>query len=427
MDNMEQEKIVTPKRLSSMIFAIIGLIAITMGVSYAWLTLTLTGTKTQVLKAGTLELTLDESTSNGINLDQVQPITDAKGMLTTSYTFTLENTGDFPVKYQLSLDDQTITGTRMPDTVVKYWLKIDGEETGPVLLSTMTDRLIDSGYMDVGDKKSYELKLWIDYSAGNEIQGTKFNAKLNITGSQLLPGESIPKQNILAVYKYDQTNASTFCVTGEESTCVELEYSKDATYEKGTIVHYQVNDSESYYFHVLYDNGDTLTMQQRENTTALSTWYSSNDNTQGPLVAIQTLETETSDWNNVNVQTYTMGTTVFGNADNSFTGCSTYNSCTTNTYVWPTRTARARMITAYETTSQGCNTSERSCPIYMYNYLSASVSYGGTVNGSGNLYWTMSARSDEARNSWVITYRGYIYYNGINVNAGVRAVVVINK
>lgn len=105
----------------------------------------------------------------------------------------MKNTGDYPVKYQLALENLDVTGTRMPDTALKYWLRKDSDETGPALLSTMTDRVFDSGIIEAGVIIEYELKLWIDYDAGNEIQGNQFKARINVTGSQVLPGD-IPKE-----------------------------------------------------------------------------------------------------------------------------------------------------------------------------------------------------------------------------------------
>lgn len=80
--DMEKEKQINRKRMTAMIISILGLIGIAFGVSYAWFALTLQGTKNQVLRAGKLELILDESLSEGINLDNTKPITDAAGIKT---------------------------------------------------------------------------------------------------------------------------------------------------------------------------------------------------------------------------------------------------------------------------------------------------------------------------------------------------------
>ena len=203
---------------------------------------------------------------------------------------------------------------------------------------------------------------------------------------------NVINKNIKAVYEYNESG-DNLCITGEESTCKSI---APTTYQEGTIVKYAVNDSEEKYFYVLNDDGETLTMQQRENTIYNTAWYSgSNDNSKGPLTILPILESATSGWINVNDQTYTMGTTAF--KTNAYTGCSAYNSCTANTYTLDQRTGKARMITVQEAAAIGCTGTNKSCPKWMNNYLSDSTSYGGTVNDTtgGNIYgyWTMSAYS----------------------------------
>ena len=103
------------KQLFALAFTLVLLIA----GSYAWLTLQVTGNKTNILKAGTLKLTLDDTTSNGILLEKAVPMSDEKGKTTTEYTFTLQNTGT-AVGYTIYLDDVALTDgeTQLEDSKV---------------------------------------------------------------------------------------------------------------------------------------------------------------------------------------------------------------------------------------------------------------------------------------------------------------------
>ena len=56
-----------------------------LGVSYAWFTLTLTGEKTNVLEAGSLSLTLEDTQSNQIDLLYAAPMLDQDGMNLSPY------------------------------------------------------------------------------------------------------------------------------------------------------------------------------------------------------------------------------------------------------------------------------------------------------------------------------------------------------
>lgn len=158
-----------------------------LGVSYAWFTLTLSGTKTQVIKTGKLELTLDDTASNGILLEGAYPITDQEGLKTTSYKFTIKNTGTMDSRYTVSLTDQSVTGKRIPDTAIKVWLKKGDAVIGPSLLSSLSNRILDKGVLKAGESVNYELKVWIDYDADQAAQKAEFNTKITINGEQIVP------------------------------------------------------------------------------------------------------------------------------------------------------------------------------------------------------------------------------------------------
>lgn len=255
-------------------------------------------------------------------------------------------------------------------------------------------------------------------------------------------------ENIVSAYTYN----STTCVTGEENTCVKTDCYKSTTAgscKAGDIIKYKVNDTDIVTFHVMYDNGTTLTMQSQKNIVYSTPWISkleyaaeNTDGTscnysscadEGPLTILTTLEAATAGWTNVNDQTYTLGTTTF--KTNAFTGCDAI-SCTSNFYTLPSRTAKARLISLQEAVDFGCVGSEKSCPIWMYNFLAKSTDYGGTVNdtstsvsGSDNYgYWTSSVYSSATHYSWYIYYGGrQALGNTYGSIIGARAVVVVSK
>ena len=73
----------TTKQLFLLAFALLLLISS----SYAWLHLTIDDTKTNVLRAGSLSLTLDDTTSEGIALEKAVPVTDVNGSLVKNATY----------------------------------------------------------------------------------------------------------------------------------------------------------------------------------------------------------------------------------------------------------------------------------------------------------------------------------------------------
>ena len=295
---------------------------------------------------------------------------------------------------------------------------------------------------------------------GKEVTYDNTTSKLSSTNVQDALDELSDKsklknrKNIVEAYTYNQTiGASNYCVTGDEETCVETTCYQNKTSGScpaGTIIVYKVNDNKTVRFHVMYDNGDTLTMQSQRNTIYNTEWIDAADyaaentdgticsytscNDEGPITILNALESATAGWTNVNTLTYTIGTTTF--KTNAFTGCSSYSECTTNTYTLSERSAKARMITLQEAAILGCTTTSKSCPVWLYNYLSTSTENGGTIsdtyvgpNGNTNDgYWLITANNSHAFYVWNINFRGYTGYNDtVNGDRGARAVVEINK
>ncbi len=420
------------KKLFMIGMSVLLILILVIGGTYAWFTLQLNGTKVNVLKAGTLSLILNDENSVGINSDKEVPMLDEVGETKDPYHFTLENNGELPSDYTIYLDDVELeeSETRMNDSFVKYQLTKDGTKTTALLNTTgiHPNRILDTGTIDGNTKITYDLRLWIDENTGNEVMGTILKTKLRVVATQMETSEP-RNENIVSIYRYNATS----CLTGEESTCKEM-VQAPKTYTAGTIIKYQVNDTETKYFHVIRDNGDTLTLQQRENTITATKWYDGgSDNSKGPLTVLPALESATANWTNVNDQKYTMGTTPFLK-DNAFSGCTFQNPeediiCTVNTYTLPERTAKARMITAQEAGSLGCGYgTEQTCPAWMNNYLANAIGYGGTETGRDYGYWTISATSSVTDHAVNIYYDGRVRNNLVtNTFNGARAVVEINK
>lgn len=257
---------------------------------------------------------------------------------------------------------------------------------------------------------------------------------------ELYEKTDIRKQgNYVSGYAYSTEN-STKCITGEENTCMKSMCYKSKTSgscKSGDIIKYKVNDTDIVTFHVMYDNGSTLTMQSQKNIINNIEWNKENDNTKGPMTVLPALEKTTKGWSNVNDQTYTMGSTSFDG--NSNTGCETDNKeiiCTSNRYTLEERTAKARMITAQEAANLGCRGTSSSCPIWMYNYLYHSTFYGGTMNDNSTYekkvnygYWTMTATLSSIHNSIDhVTHSGALLQDNLQfLYYGARAVIIVNK
>jgi hypothetical protein len=160
-----------------------------LGLSFAYLTLTLKGTKTNTLVVGTLSVVLDDSTSSGISLENAIPMSDTKGLTTTAYTFTVTNNGNISSDYTIYLDDTDLeTGeTRMSDSYVKYSLTKNGGTATTALLPTIgtnPNRVLDSGTINTSITNTYTLRVWIDSATGNDVMGKVFRGKIRVVANQ---------------------------------------------------------------------------------------------------------------------------------------------------------------------------------------------------------------------------------------------------
>lgn len=341
-------------------------------------------------------------------------------------------------------------------------LNVNGIEVKANMYYTASSSTVDVNYLDkmdappsrngdiLGingsnrDSKEMDIKI-TNYDASHPVTVT-FGSDVGLKNSNLdfpVDKREIVKFSgnpyIMKAYNYNDDNtAGNYCLTGDEDTCERTECYKDKSASScpfGTIIKYKVNDAEEKVFYVIEDHGDTITLQQRENTINNIEWYAEgNDNTKGPLTVLSKLEEETKKWDNVLDQVYTMGTTTF--KDIAFTGCAAYNTCSSNAYTLEEKTVKARMITAQEAAALNCTDVQNSCPKWMSNYLYLSTSHGGTVddntpiNGKYNQnYWTMSSFTTIPGSAMNITNSGILTgANGLTTDvAGARAVIEISK
>jgi surface protein len=196
------------------IYAIVIVLILLLGLSFAWLTLTLKGTKTNSIVAGNLSLVLDDSTASGISLENAVPMSDTKGLTTTAYTFTITNNGNIASDYTIYLDDVALeTGeTRLDDSVIKYNLTKNSTLVATTLLSssgTNPNRIINLGTIKAGTTDTYTLRVWIDSKATNDVMGKVFRGKLRVVANQKGMSEALAKGGTLKATTtyYDTTNS----------------------------------------------------------------------------------------------------------------------------------------------------------------------------------------------------------------------------
>ncbi len=418
------------KKITKQLFALALVLVVLLGGTYAWLTLQVNGEKTNVLKAGTLSLVLDDTTSEGIKLEKAVPISDEKGKTGTEYTFTLQNKGTKAASYTIYLDDVALetSETRMDDSKVKYQLTKNSKEI-VALLNTLSDKVLDSGTIDGSTTNTYSLRVWIDSAAENEVMGTILSKQLRVEATQAGKKTSTTAmcKRATTLHKEVCTNSdsSYYCQADGYSLNSEIEYGSLGT--KGTLTSGDAFDcdvngdgeydpeTERFYYVSDATNGvttdsDTAVLIYYSNVSggvpSNSTTYAydeSGSNSNGPVTAVKQLPT-TTQWKTTLTNTKRQITTE--------TGITSTKGGTLPEFSY--EGYAARLLTAQEVNA-GCGftvgsykTGELSTKC---KYLMENTKYSNASNkASGE--WLESPRATDYYSVW------YVYGSSRSVSGG---------
>ena len=184
-----------------------------------------------IVSVGCFDIEFTEQTSS-IGLNNTYPVSDAKGLSSTPYTFTITNKCTVDASYDVTLN--TLTTNTMEKGWLKYALQKSSEAkpTTGINLGTITNYnkateelqvpnldesiIIKSGTLkgrssaetDDGESVTYNLYLWMDETTGNEAMNTRFEGSINV---------------LTAATKVEPTAAETILAKGETD---ELKFDK---------------------------------------------------------------------------------------------------------------------------------------------------------------------------------------------------------
>ena len=193
------------KALILSIIGLIGLIVVTIGITYAVFTYTKLGTTDNTVTTGTLKFLYTENTGvkTGIKLTNALPISDTQGKLLDGdnnvFDFSIEatNTGTEAIPYEVTLRKKS-TSTLGEDYVKVYLTDrtetAEKAELEPTNFNKLTQTKIDVGSEiektiyngtinggEVSYRKDFRLRMWIDETSNqDDINGKEFIAMVNV-------------------------------------------------------------------------------------------------------------------------------------------------------------------------------------------------------------------------------------------------------
>lgn len=180
------------------------LLVVVLGITYAWLSITIFAENTNTVVAGTLSLKLDEHEYIDIAGEDAIPISKeiALEKKNNVYSFEIENNGNVDSEYTIYLDVLNETDDEIiPNNLIRYMFtkneissqdkllseapmeSLEGENKGKIVLDS-SNFDSSSQALKPGNKNTYSLRLWIDSNATTDIAGKVFSAKIKIVATQ---------------------------------------------------------------------------------------------------------------------------------------------------------------------------------------------------------------------------------------------------
>ena len=205
------------RMIFSSVIAVVGIIALIVGISYALFTSNNEGNN-HVINAGVLSLILEEPAS--LSFDNLQGMTDIEGMeQDTYYEFDITNDGDANASYKVYLLDDAdkiaeYEGNILSDEYLRFSVEVNGIKKEAQGLKEL-NRLLNEKTILKGEKDNYKLRIWLDLEGLTteeiaNLEGSTAFYKIAVQAEQDLDYEGnapVLLDNMIPVY-YDEGSGS---------------------------------------------------------------------------------------------------------------------------------------------------------------------------------------------------------------------------
>ena len=184
------------KKIILPVFAILSIALILVGTSYAYWKFTYISDKNNIGKSKCLSIELTNQ-KNEISLNNTYPISDIEAKKLTPYSFTINNTCDTFISYDVNLE--MLEGTTMNSKYMAVMINNEHKEllsnldnANTIMSSSVESRKLVSGSLGVGDSVDYTLRLWMDESVtlSDDAQNKTFTSKIVVNAQ---PSNYSPK------------------------------------------------------------------------------------------------------------------------------------------------------------------------------------------------------------------------------------------
>lgn len=142
------------------------------------------------ITVGTLKIDFDKSSSdigNVIKLNGAYPTSDDEGQKNSPYSFKITNSGTLDAYYKIKIVDDTdvINEDGCIDNLLpKNKIKVSINKGTPFLLNSKeaNSYIVNDGTLAASESRTFEIRIWIDETAGNEVLGKHYHGKIVVEG-----------------------------------------------------------------------------------------------------------------------------------------------------------------------------------------------------------------------------------------------------
>ena len=177
------------KKIILLIIGMLLVISALVGVSYAYYIKSHNQEESNVVKTKCLNFSLTNE-KNDINLDEQYPIQDTEGRKLTPYQFTITNTCEQFISYNVNLE--SLEATTMDSSAVKVMINNEApvnlgtlDSTSVSIDGSKDSKILATGSLGSNDSVDYALRLWMDYgdSPDTSSMNKVFESKIVVTAT----------------------------------------------------------------------------------------------------------------------------------------------------------------------------------------------------------------------------------------------------
>ena len=129
-------------------------------------------TRDKISSSPDLTITYHGKQGENVKITKVTPVTDAVGLSSNAYKFTVKNNTGTKVKYRVVLKEDkkknkkdSCGDNKIPDNIIKIGIHTSGEVSKIYNLDDLEDNVLDIGTVSPQSEVNYTMRVWISKSA----------------------------------------------------------------------------------------------------------------------------------------------------------------------------------------------------------------------------------------------------------------------